>query len=494
MSFSGVRVLEDVQFDLAEGEVHALAGENGAGKTTLMRILSGVYDAYEGQVLLDGAEARFRSPRQAAERGVGMIHQELSLVPGMNAVDNIHLGREWTRTAGWIDYRAAARHVRDLLARLGVEVDLRRPVEDFPMSVRQMIEIAKALAYEAKIIIMDEPTSALNRLEADRLFEVIGELRKQGRSVVYITHKMEEIYRIADRITVLRDGRYVSTAAAADLSRDDLVRRMVGRDVDQFFPRRGNAGGREMLRVKGLGVPDPTGRRAWAVEGLSFSVRGGEVLGLAGLEGSGNHEALRAIFEGSGRGGAGSVIVDGRERQRRSPVRSIRAGVAYLTNDRKGNGLVLNMSIVENTTLAAIPRYSPGGWMRRAAEADAARRRVETLRTRCASVEQPVAELSGGNQQKVAMAKWLETEPGVLLLDEPTRGVDVGAKKDLYDLIAEWTKSGMAVVLITSEMPELLALCDRIIVLHRGRAAAEYARGEATQERILAAAMGGTAA
>lgn len=491
MAFSGVRVLSDVSFDVRAGEVHVLAGENGAGKSTLMRILSGVYDSYDGEILLDGTPVRFKSPRHAFDMGIGMIHQELSLVPPMNAVDNVFLGREVSSATGWLDRKTAMTKVRELFGGLGLDVDPARPIEDFPVSVRQMIEVAKVLSRNARIIIMDEPTSALSRPEVERLFEVITNLKKQGRGIVYITHKMEEIYRVADRITVLRDGRHAGTSPARELPQAELVRRMVGRDIGQYFPSRTFKGGEEALRASGLCVPDNTGRRNWAVNNVSFSVKAGEVLGLAGLEGAGNHEALRAVFDGTGRNAAGKVFVGGREMKRRNPTRSIRAGMAYLTNDRKGNGLVLNMSVTCNTTLAALRNFSPRIWIRRSEEAAATERRCRSMNTRCRSAGQAVLELSGGNQQKVALAKWLETRPRVLLLDEPTRGVDVGAKKDIYEMINSWTGEGIAVVLITSEMPELLALSDRIMVMHRGEIAAEFGRAEASQEKILAAAMGG---
>jgi len=489
MVFSGVRVLEAVNLDVRAGEVHVLAGENGAGKSTLMKILCGVYTPTEGSVELDGKTVKFRSPRQATDHGVRMIHQELSLVPALNAVDNAFLGQELSR-AGWVRRVAEEVRLKGWLTRLGVDVDLRRPVEEYPVSVQQMIEVAKALTFDARILIMDEPTSALNRPEVEQLFAVVSDLKAHGCGIVYITHKMEEIYRIADRITVLRDGKYVGTARAADLRQAELVKWMVGREVKEHFTQRTAHAGDEVLRVQRLSVADPTGRQAWRVQNVSFALKKGEVVGLAGLEGAGNHEVMEALFDTTSGRVKGAVWLEGKELNRRQPRMSIREGLAYLTSDRKGKGLVLDMSITRNTTLASLKRFSPWLVLRNRAETEAARRHGKAFRTRYATLEQPVKELSGGNQQKVVLAKWLETRPKVLLLDEPTRGVDVGAKREIYELIDRWTAEGIGIVLITSEMPELLALADRILVMHRGEVTAVMKRGEATQERVLAAAMG----
>lgn len=489
MVFAGVSVLEGVKLDVRAGEVHVLAGENGAGKSTLMKILCGVYTPTEGSLELEGKAVKFRAPRQATDHGVRMIHQELSLVPALNAVDNAFLGRELSRV-GWVRRAAEEARLMQRLAQLGVEVDPRRPVETYPISVQQMIEVAKALTFDARILILDEPTSALSRPEVERLFAVMADLKAHGCGMVYITHKMEEIYRVADRITVLRAGKYVGTAGAAELPQAELVRWMVGREVREHFAQRTVRAGAEVLRVQGLSVEDPSERRTWRVQDVSFAVRKGEVVGLAGLEGAGNHEVLAGLFDATSGRVTGTVWLDGRELKRRRPRRSIAGGLAYLTSDRKGNGLVPGMSITRNTTLASLKRFSPGLVMRNRAERAAALRHAEAFRTRYAALEQPVNELSGGNQQKVVLAKWLETRPKVLLLDEPTRGVDVGAKKEIYELIDRWTAEGIGIVLITSEMPELLALADRILVMHRGAVTAALARGEATQEKVLAAAMG----
>jgi ABC-type sugar transport system ATPase subunit len=495
-AFSGVPVLRDVDFDLRAGEVHVLAGENGAGKSTLIKIAAGVHTEYEGQLLLRGTPARLGSPQEAAACGISVIHQEMSLVDSMSVGDNIFLGREHTRpgTAGqWTDRRAQREAAHALCRQLGLDVDLDRPVEDFSLSVKNRIEIAKALAFDARIFVMDEPTSALTGPEVERLFAVVRQLTARGCGVVYITHRLEEIYRVADRISVLRDGRHVGTAPAAALPQAELIRRMIGRELSTQFPARAAHPGAERLRVDGLSVPrqvsGASGAKRWLVEDVSLSARAGEVVGVAGLQGSGNTELLQGLFGAYGRLARGRVALDGAPFEIASPRRSVRRGLAYLTSDRKGTGLVLSLDVGRNVTLAALPALSPGGWLRGGRERAVAERQVRALRIRTTGVDQEVSTLSGGNQQKVALAKWIETSPRVLLLDEPTRGVDVGAKHEIYELVAQWSRDGLAILLVTSEMPELLGLSDRIVVMHRGRVTGELSRAEATQEKVLRAAM-----
>ena len=489
-SFSGTRVLRDVDFDLRAGEVHILAGENGAGKSTLIKILAGVHTEFEGELEVLGTIRHFRSPQDAALHGISVIYQELSLIPSMTVSDNIFLGRERSTRAGWMRYGSQASACADLMQRLGLDVDPSRNVEDYPISVQQTIEIAKALAFDARIIVMDEPTSALTRPEVERLFAIIAELKANGCGIIYISHKMEEIYRIADRITVLRDGAHVGTASAAELPRPELIRWMVGRDIDEQFPRHAPHLGNVRLETTDFSVPDPHGRPYPLVDRVSFNVRAGEILGLGGLEGSGASALLNGLFGAYGRNASGRVTLDGTPYTPRTPQQALRQGMALLTNDRKTSGLVLSMGITENITLASVPKYSPGGWFNHAREMEAARRHEKAFQLRAATLTQSVETLSGGNQQKVVLAKWLETAPRVLLLDEPTRGVDVGAKQEIYALMDQWTAEGISILLITSEMPELLALSDRIVVMHRGRITAELSRREATQEKVLEAAMG----
>lgn len=493
-SFSANRVLREVSFEVRAGEVHILAGENGAGKSTLIKILAGVHQPDEGSLWLNGKPVRFASPMDAVRCGLSVIHQELSLIGSLSVAENIFLGhektarrtlRQWLRPAE--QYKKAA----ELCERLGLEVDVRKPVEDYPISVQSGIEIAKALAQKeqnpssAPLLIMDEPTSTLSAPEVERLFGLISSLKAAGYGIIYISHKMEEIQRLADRITVLRDGACVGTAHAQDLPESELIQWMIGREMKEQFPARSEPYQPQapvQLEVRGVEAP--------GVRDVSFQVRAGEVLGLAGLQGSGNSELLNAIFGSYGKLTQGQVFLDGNAVLIRSPREAIQKGLALLTNDRKATGLVLSLGIQQNITLASLKCFSRCGWLSPKKERAHALAQGQSLRIRSTSIEQEVSTLSGGNQQKVAFAKWLETHPRVLFLDEPTRGVDVGAKHEIYRLIRGLTEKGLAVVLISSEMPELLALSDRVLVMHRGRVTAEYLGSEATPEKILAAAMG----
>ncbi len=496
-SFSGVPVLREVDFDLNEGEVHILAGENGAGKSTLIKILAGVHAEFQGTIEIDGRAVRLASPHDAAGKGISVIHQELSLIDPLPVVDNIFLGREITSPlspALMVDRARQLSRARELCSQLDLDIDLRKPVETFPISVKNRIEIAKALAFNARILVMDEPTSALNVTEVDRLFRILAGLKDRGCGIIYITHRMEEIYRIGDRITVLRDGCKIGTARCSELGEAELVRWMIGREISTCFPERRARLGNERLRVEHFSVAKPgatsTHARQWLVKDVSFEVRDGEIVGIAGLQGSGNSDLLAGLFGAHPGYVEGSVRINDRNVPRHSPRGSIRHRLAYLPSDRKGSGLILGMDIVKNITLASLKKRSPWGLLRPREETDAARERVRSLSIRAASLSEEVQTLSGGNQQKVMLAKWVETSPEVLLLDEPTRGVDVGAKHEIYELIRRWTGEGIAVVLITSELQELIGLADRILVMHRGRISAELTREQATQERVTRAAMG----
>jgi ABC-type sugar transport system ATPase subunit len=487
--FGGVEVLRDVRFEVFGGEVHVLAGENGAGKSTLIKILAGVYCDYQGTIEIDGRRVRPRSPIEARALGVAVIHQELSLVPSMSVADNLFLGQPLTNR-GLVRDGEHRRQARTLLGQLGIEPDVNRTVEDLPIGARQLVEIAKALRHDAKVIVMDEPTSALSAPEVERLFALIRRLKAQGRAIVYITHKMEEIERIADRITVLRDGQWVGTAPARELPTPKLIQWMIGREVESQFPRHQPQPGAVLLRVEDFSVFDGSQRGRPLVDRVSLSVRSGEILGIGGLQGSGASELLMGLFGGYGRLAQGRAWLDETPLAIRSPRHAIRRGVALLTNDRKATGLVLSMSIVANATMADLARLSPGGWRRPRGEWAAATRLGRAFGLRAASLGMEAGELSGGNQQKVALAKWLQTDPRLLLLDEPTRGVDVGAKHEIYELMNQWTSRGIGIILITSEMPELLAMSDRIVVMHRGRVTSRFSREDATADRVLEAAMG----
>jgi ribose transport system ATP-binding protein len=487
--FGEVTVLRDVNFEGRAGQVHVLAGENGAGKSTLIKILAGVRTDFQGGIEIQGRRVRPRSPLEAAALGVAVIHQELSLIGPMSVADNVFLGRTPTR-AGFVrqaEQEAAAVH---WVRQMGLEIDVREPVENFPVATRQLIEIAKALSQHARVIVMDEPTSALNAPEVNALFSLIQSLKERGCCVIYITHKMEEIERIADRITVLRDGQCVGAADAADLPPAKLIQWMVGRDLGEQFPRHAPHSGPESLRLENFSVfPSGFSSRA-AVDGVSLSVRAGEVLGIGGLQGSGASELFLGLFGAYGSLTRGRMFLENAEKRFVAPRKAIASGLSLLTNDRKATGLVLSMSICANATLAGLAELSPGGWRRPARERAAAEAMTAPMRLTAASLEMETGALSGGNQQKVALAKSLQTRPKVLMLDEPTRGIDIGAKREIYNLVNQWTADGIAILLITSEMPELLTLSDRIAVMHRGRITAEFSQGRATQESILAAAMG----
>ncbi len=487
--FGPVSVLRNVDLDIFAGEVVILAGENGAGKSTLIKILGGVHTDFEGSIEIGGQEVRPRSPLEAAALGVAIIFQELSLVPSMTVADNIFLGRLKTRH-GFVDDPAQREAARRLLDQLGLDLDVDRRVEELPIAQQQLAEIAKALARQARVIVMDEPTSALNAPEVEKLFALIADLKDRGCGVVYITHKMEEIERIADRITVLRDGQFVGSAPAAELPRDQLVAWMVGRELGEQFPRHASHRGKECLRLDRFTVwPRGRSQRA-SVDAVSLVVHAGEIVGVAGLQGSGASDLLGGLFGAFGSAVGGKAWLEGKPLEVASPRRAIEQGVGWLTNDRKATGLVLPLSIVANATLADLPRLAGWGWRQPGREWRVARELGDRMSLRAASLAMEVGQLSGGNQQKVALAKWLQIRPRLLLLDEPTRGIDVGAKREIYQLMDELTATGVGMLLITSELPELLAMSDRIVVLHRGRLTAEFGRAEATPERVLRAAMG----
>ncbi len=490
-SFGSVEVLKDVQFDLRSGEVHILAGENGAGKSTLIKILGGVITDYSGSFFVDGSGVRFKSVQDASSFGISIIHQELSVVGSLSVYENIFLGREMHRFS-WVQHEKMKQQVRCLLSELGLEIDVNQSVDELPIGLQQMVEIAKALSYNSRIIVMDEPTSALTEPEVEKLFGIIGQLKESGCGIVYISHKMEEIYEIADRISVLRDGRYIGTETAERLPSDGLVRWMAGRELNQQFPRHHSEPGDIRLEARSITVPGKAENPIPVVNDVSFSVRAGEIVGIAGLQGSGNSQLLHGVFGSYGSCVRGSVRLDGREAAIKCPADSISNGLALLTNDRKSSGLVMTMNILHNTSLASLKKFSTKNWLRTSLEKKSAAETLRSVQIKADSIHQSVSSLSGGNQQKVVLSKWIQTDPKVLLMDEPTRGVDVGAKQEIYKLMNEWTSEGLAVVLITSEMPELLAMSDRILVMHRGQVTAEFSRDQATQEKILSAALGQT--
>jgi inositol transport system ATP-binding protein len=482
-AFPGVRALDGVGFAVERGEVVGLLGENGAGKSTLVKILAGVYHADAGQIVWEGRPVAFRSTQEAQRAGVSLIFQELNNCPNLKPVDNLFLGRELYRgRTGFLDYPAMRRKARELFERLGVQVDLDVEVRRFSTAVQQMIEIGKALLTEVKLLVMDEPTSSLTDKETERLFRVIRELKARGTSVVFISHKLAEVFQITDRIEVLRDGKNAGALDPRQGTVDQLISLMVGRDLGSFAAEpRAAAPGEEVLRVAGLsGGP---------VRGVSFALRRGEILGVAGLIGSGRTEMARLLL-GADRKVQGRVWIEGREVRIRSPRDAVAAGIGFVPEDRKVQALILPMSVRENLTMAIHRQVSRfRAFLSRRMEGAVTDEFVRALRIKLASQEQAVTNLSGGNQQKVVIAKWLATHPRILVLDEPTRGIDVAAKAEVHRIVAELADQGVAILLISSELPEILALSDRVLVMHEGRAKAILEKGEASQETIMSAAL-----
>ncbi len=480
--YPGVVALDGVDLEVRRGEVHVLLGENGAGKSTLMKVLAGAVARDAGTIEVAGAARGMESPRAAQEAGVSIIYQEFNLVPHLTVAENISLGREPRALAGLlIDRRAMETAARSLLGELQVDLPPDAVVAELGVAEQQMVEVAKALSIEAQILVMDEPTSALTDKETLRLFGVIRRLRERGVAIIYISHRMEELVRIGDRVTVLRDGRHVATRDLRETSMNELVRLMVGRDLTEHFPKVAVTPGEELLRVETL-------KRDGVLHDISFTLRRGEVIGIAGLMGSGRTELARAIF-GADPIDGGRIFVRGVEATLKSPRDAIAAGIGLLTEDRKRQGLVLCLDVTENTCLANLDRFARGGLVDGDAEADCANELTTALRIKTPSVRQRVVHLSGGNQQKVVLAKWLCREAEVLIFDEPTRGIDVGSKVEIYQLINRLVASGKAVLMISSELPEVLGMSDRILVMNRGRLTGEFDAAEATQEKILHAAI-----
>ncbi|MFB0844218.1 sugar ABC transporter ATP-binding protein [Paenibacillus oleatilyticus] len=483
-SFPGVRVLDQVTFNLTGGEVHALMGENGAGKSTLMKILGGIHRRDGGTVILKGTPCEIASPSMAQSLGIAMIHQELNLIPHLTVMENIFLGREFTYgRSGMINWGKMRQESVRFLSQLGLSIDPGIIAGELSVGQQQMIEIAKALSMNAEILVLDEPTAALTDREIEALFTVIESLKAKGVGMIYISHRMEEIFRICDRVTVMRDGHTVGTDRVADTNIDKLVKMMVGREIKDRFPKIDVAVGEPKLEVNGLSLPGK-------LQDISFAVRSGEIVGIAGLMGAGRTELAKALF-GVTPARQGEIRVDGRPVAIRKPVDAIRAGIALVTEDRKDEGLLLNLSVKDNISLPNLKDVSSFGFVSRSKETGISDRLISQLLIKTPNGEQKVGSLSGGNQQKVVIGKWLETNPQVFILDEPTRGVDIGAKKEIYDLMNQLVSRGVAILMISSELPEVLGMSDRILVMHEGRIAGEFARGEATQEKIMHCATGG---
>ena len=491
-SFAGVRALDGVSLTVDAGRVVALLGENGAGKSTLINVLSGVFAHYEGEIFIDGEPVHINTPAQAQALGISTIHQELNLVPDMSVADNIWLGRE-RNAAGWVRRGQTAAAARELLSRVGLDISPNRLVRQCRLAEQQLVEVAKAMSLDARILIMDEPTSALADSEVRRLFSVVKSLTAQGIGIIYISHRLEELDEIADTVNVLRDGKWIGERTVAQTSRDELIRMMVGRPVAEMHARptdRDAVPAEPRLVVQGLTLRGEAREARAALNGVSLTLHAGEILGLGGLMGAGRSEVLQAVF------GAfpaavmsGDVTVDGKPFRRRNPGASIRRGIAFVAEDRKTQNLILDETVRFNSTLAALRSYARAGWVLPQRERAAATAEVKQLGTKTPSIATAVKNLSGGNQQKVVLGKWLLTNPSIILLDEPTRGIDVGAKAEIHALVAALAAQGVAFLVVSSELPELLGMSDRILVMRDGVISAEFDAATATQEDLLAAAM-----
>jgi rhamnose transport system ATP-binding protein len=481
-SYGAVHALRHGTLALRPGEVRALVGENGAGKSTLVKLLGGVVRLDDGRMLVDSEPVDFHSPTDARDAGIAVIYQEPTLFPDLSVAENVVMGGHPLGAMRRIDRRAMHRDVQAQLDRLGVRLDAERPVRGLSIADQQIVEIAKALSFDARVLIMDEPTAALSGPEVERLFGVVRTLRDRGAAVLFISHRLEEVFALCDTVTVMRDGEIVHDAATADLTTDEVVRRMVGRELSALFPKEETATGAPVLRVHRL-------TREGVFTDISFEVRAGEIVALAGLVGAGRSEVARAIF-GIDRADAGHVEVDGTRLPNQRPTAAMRAGIGFVPEDRRQQGLVMELSIARNATLTRMGALSRGGLIRGRAERALAADWATRLQLRFHRLDDPVGYLSGGNQQKVVLAKWLATEPKVLIVDEPTRGIDVGTKAEVHRLLSELAGRGVAVLMISSELPEVLGMADRVLVMHEGRLTGELSRAEADEERVMRAATG----
>ncbi|WP_205619495.1 ribose ABC transporter ATP-binding protein RbsA [Ferrimonas senticii] len=479
-SFPGVKALNGAQLNVYPGQVMALMGENGAGKSTMMKVMTGIYQPEAGEIRLNGEVVKFSGPRQSQAAGLSIIHQELNLIDELSIAENIFLGREPKRF-GLIDWNKMYAEADALLERLHVNCGSRTKMGELSLGQQQMVEIAKALSFKSNIIVMDEPTDALTDRETEALFAVIRELREQNVGIVYISHRLQEIFDICDRVTVMRDGQFIAEQAVSDLTECKLIELMVGRKLSDLYPRVDHPRGAVSLAVSNL-----CGN---GVNNISFELHEGEILGFNGLMGAGRSELMRLLF-GDGKREAGEVLLYGQAVHPRSPSQGISAGISYISEDRKGDGLMLEMSVKENMSISSLESLSRAGFIQAGAEQEQAQYFAEAFNVKTPSLDHPIGKLSGGNQQKAAIAKGLMAKPKVLILDEPTRGVDVGAKKEIYQLINQFKQQGMSIILVSSDMPEVMGMSDRILVMNHGQISGEFDAKTATQEQLLAAAIG----
>ena len=483
-AFGSNQVLKNAGFFLKDGEVHALMGENGAGKSTLMKILTGVYTRDAGTVLVDGKEVVYKNPQEAEKAGIVFIYQELNVLFDLTVEENLFMGKEITKGFGICDRKAMRAKAKEVMDKMGVNIPVNAVMSDLSVGQQQMVEICKALMADAKVIIMDEPTAALTASETRGLFEVINSLRKKGVSIVYISHRMEEIFELCDRITVLRDGEYVGTENIADIDLDHVVQMMIGRTIGERFPKRESNIGAEVLRVEGL----TSGK---LFKDISFDVKAGEVLGVSGLMGAGRTEIMQALF-GNLHVDSGKIYIDGKEASIKNPRQAIAEGIGFITEDRKVEGLLLEKSIAENIHIANLGKVSNGFVLNKEKQLSLVKKGIEEFKVKCFGPEHECGNLSGGNQQKIVLAKWVYTDPKILILDEPTRGVDIGAKKEIYNIINQMAAKGVAVIMVSSELPEVLGMSDRIAVVHEGKITGILDAAEADQAKVMTLATGGS--
>jgi len=480
--FGGVQALRGVDFRLFPGEVHALVGENGAGKSTLVKILAGIHRPDAGGVKVGGEVVELRSPIQAQALGIAVVQQEPMLFPDLDVAENVFMGRHPRDRFGRVDWKRMHREVNQLLASLDVSLSSHTPLQGLSVAEQQLVEIAKALSMQARVLVLDEPTAALSAHEVEELFTIVKQLRERGVAILFVSHRLEEVFKIADRLTVFRDGAHIITAPVSEMTTEEIIKHMVGRELSNLFPKSEAEIGEVVLEVRHL-------TRAGVFADVSFQLRRGEILGLAGLVGAGRTEVARVLF-GIDRAESGEIWLKGKKVRIRSPQHAMDNGIAYVPEDRHQQGLVMNFSIAANVTLPILQQVSRLGLIYPRREQKIAAEYSRQLRVRSTGVEQLVNTLSGGNQQKVVLSKWLATNPSVLILDEPTRGIDVGAKAEVHRIISDLAGSGLAIILISSELPEVLAMADQVIVLHEGRVTGAFARSEATQERVMFAATG----
>ncbi len=487
--FPGVLALDNVNLRIYAGKVNAIVGENGAGKSTLMNILSGVYPEYEGELLLNGEKVSFKNTTEARKAGISIIHQELQLIPYLSIVENIFLGREPLNNANYIDFKKMRKDAETLLEKLEFTKDVRTKVSMLRVGQQQIVEIAKALSFDVRVLIMDEPTSALSESETNILFKLIRSLTTQGVAIVYITHKMDEITQLADYVTVFRDGRSVSESAVENIKVDEIIKLMVGRDLKEFFVKKEHEVGPVRLQTNGLSLKQKDNAEKYIIRDISFKVRASEVFGVFGLMGAGRTELLETIFGLHSTNSSGNIFIDGQKVKITNPTVAINSGLALIPEDRKSDGLVLDMDIAENISLASMGNVLKNGMLNDKMELEQANDYRDKLKIKSYSAKQAAAKLSGGNQQKVVLAKWLVTNPKILLLDEPTRGIDVNAKNEIYKLIDDLADQGISIVVVSSELPEIMAISDRIITICEGRLTAEFERKDFSDEKILKAAL-----